>query len=205
MIIWMKIILTRYFKSQKWCTNFFNNRIARKLAHWFDPIASRAISNIIIQSSEVPKSTNETRDPEICGPFRSSVRQTSFYVTSWDNRCRSDAASRLPSAGRKKRKKKGSRSHDPDKCGRTCRQLNTRLRRSNRVSVTLTSRDVDARCYYLRNYLTIVSAWQWSMTERITSESLPIVPSSDVIPKAPREKSISFFGPMYFWDCDGKL
>lgn len=55
---------------------------------------------------------NEMHDPEICRSSRSGGGQTSFYVTSWDNR-RSDAGfpprSHLRVAKKKKMKKKKTR------------------------------------------------------------------------------------------------
>jgi len=39
---------------------------------------------MITRSSGIPKLMNETYDPEICRP-RLNGRQTSFYVTSWNN------------------------------------------------------------------------------------------------------------------------
>lgn len=194
------------FKSQN-STDFFNDKIKREInkGHRFASIATRAISN----DFGVPKPMNEMHDLEIYRSSQSSGGQTSFYVTSSDNR-HSDAASLCGCiAGEKKMKKKKDRgwlpaAGDPT-YSRTRRRLDTRLRRSNRVSVTLMSHDVDGTTLLFaqlsnRRSFRGNDRWQSGLrASRFRSFS-----SSDVIPQARRE-IVLFSSPVYLRDWSGKL
>lgn len=115
---------------------------------------------MITRASGVPKSMNETHDPEICRSSRSGGGQTSFYVTSWDNR-HSEAASRLPSAVASRCGREENEEREKKRIvGEIPRYLHSPAIRSAIKAEQSRVRDIDVSCrrrhdgYYLRNYLT---------------------------------------------------